>query len=239
MPLKAILFDFNGVIINDEPIHAQLIEQILLAENLRLNPGEFQTFCLGRSDRACLTDLLSQRGRAVTDLYLDTLIRHKATAYQQALAQLDALPIYSDLTAFLTQLKSRPYKLAVVSGALKSEIEFVLQQIQALEQFQVIVAGEDITGSKPQPDGYLLAVERLNQIFPDLDLHPHHCLAIEDTFAGIAAAKAASIPVVGIAHTYPFHMMQRWANWAVDYLTDLELDRIQSLYDQQDIGSMV
>ena len=239
MPLKAILFDFNGVIINDEPIHAQLIEQILLSENLRLNPGEFQTFCLGRSDRACLADLLSQRGRVVADAYLDTLIRQKAIAYQQTLEQLDVLPIYPDLADFLVQLQSRPYKLAVVSGALKAEIEFVLHQIQALEQFQVIVAGDDITGSKPQPDGYVLAVERLNQLFPDLDLHPHHCLAIEDTLAGIAAAKAANIPVVGIAHTYPFHMMQRCANWAVDYFMDLELDRIQSFYNHQDVGSMV
>jgi beta-phosphoglucomutase len=96
--------------------------------------------------------------------------------------------------------------------------------------FSVIVAGDDITTSKPQPDGYLLAVDRLNQTFPDLQLKPAECLAIEDTFAGIQAAKNAGIPVIGVANSYPFHMLQRRANWTVDFLSDLELDRIQQVY---------
>ncbi|HEY9805293.1 MAG TPA: HAD family phosphatase, partial [Candidatus Obscuribacterales bacterium] len=85
---------------------------------------------------------------------------------------------------------------------------------------------------KPEPDGYLLAVERLNQQHPELNLQASECLAIEDTPAGIQAAKRAGIPVVGVANTYPFHMMQRQANWAVDYLSDLELERVQQVYSQ-------
>ena len=58
MTLKAVLFDFKGVIINDELLHEQLIEQVLLEENLLLKPGEYHEFCLGKSDRACLKDIL-------------------------------------------------------------------------------------------------------------------------------------------------------------------------------------
>jgi beta-phosphoglucomutase len=69
-------------------------------------------------------------------------------------------------------------------------------------------------------------VQRLQALFPESGICAENCLAIEDTFAGIEAAKRARISVVGIAHSYPFHMMQRVANWAVDYFTDLEFDRL-------------
>jgi phosphoglycolate phosphatase/beta-phosphoglucomutase len=78
----------------------------------------------------------------------------------------------------------------------------------------------------------LLAIERLNQHLPELNLKPQECLAIEDTFPGIQAAKRAGISVVGVANSYPFHMLQRQANWAVDYLKDLEIDRVQAVLDR-------
>jgi HAD superfamily hydrolase (TIGR01509 family) len=229
MTLKAVLFDFNGVIINDEPLHEQLIEQLLIEENLRPIPGEFQQVCLGRSDRVCLTDLLARRGRVVSESYLKQLMQRKAQAYQQQLEKIEKLPLYSGLDDLIYQVRSLDLKLAVVSGAMRSEIELVLNRADLAKYFTAIVAGDDITTSKPEPDGYLLAVERLNQQYPDLQLQPGECLAIEDTPAGIQAAKQAGIPVVGVANTYPFHMMQRWANWAVDYLCDLELERVQQV----------
>lgn len=230
MTLKAILFDFNGVIINDEPLHEKLIEQLLIEENLRLRAGEFQTTCLGRSDRACLSDLLTRRGRVVTEPYLLGLIQRKSRAYQQELEAIEDLPIYPGVTDLIFNAKSAQLPLGVVSGAIRSEIELVLTRTNLLDHFSIVVAGDDIQTSKPDPAGYLLAVERLNQSFPHLSIQPQECLAIEDTFAGIAAAKQAGMQVVGVANTYPFHMLQRQANWVVDYLSDLELDRIQAVF---------
>jgi len=228
--LKAILFDFNGVIINDEPLHEKLIGQLLIEENLRLKPGEFQSTCLGRSDRACLSDLLTRRGRMVTEDYLTNLIHRKSRAYQQELATIEELPTYLGLTDFIYQVKEAQLFTGIVSGALRSEIDLVLTRTQLIDLFSVVVAGDDIQTSKPDPSGYLLAVDRLNQQFPGLDIQPQNCLAIEDTFAGIEAAKQAGMQVVGVANTYPFHMLQRQANWAVDYLSELELDRIQTVF---------
>lgn len=231
MTLKAVLFDFNGVIINDEPLHQQLIDQILIEENLRPKPGEYRQVCLGRSDRACLTDLLTRRGRVVSETHLLQLIKRKAQAYQQELEKLE-LRLYPGLEDLIFQMRSRDLKLAVVSGAIRSEVELVLNRATLAEYFPVIVAGDDITTSKPEPDGYLLAVERLNQQYCDLNLQPSECLAIEDTLAGIQAAKRAGIQVVGVANTYPFHLLQRQANWTVDYLCDLDLERVQQVYAQ-------
>ncbi|HBE19204.1 MAG TPA: HAD family phosphatase [Cyanobacteria bacterium UBA11149] len=230
MTLKAVLFDFNGVIINDEGIHKQLIEEILLQENLRPSADDYREYCLGKSDRVCLIDLLKSRGRFVSDSTLNSMIARKAELYRQKLEELPKLPIYPGLEDLIFKIRLAELPMGVVSGALRSEVELVLSRVELLPYFSVIVAGDDIKVSKPEPDGYLLAVERLNQQYPDLKASSNDCLAIEDTFAGIEAAKRAGMQVVGVANTYPFHMIQRQANWAVDYLNDLELERVQEVY---------
>jgi HAD superfamily hydrolase (TIGR01509 family) len=232
MVLKAVLLDFNGVIINDESVHQDLIEQLLLEENLRLNPEEYEQACLGRSDRACFTELLSRRGRVVTEAYLDKLTERKTAKYQQMMASFEKLPVYSGLEDVVYQIRLHHLKLAIVSGACRKEIDWVLQQTQIQDHVAVVVSGDDVTasGSKPSPDGYQKAIEDLNHEFPDLDLTPTDCLAVEDSFAGIEAAKRAQVPVLGVAHTYPYHMVHRRADWAIDHLYELNLDWLKPYY---------
>ena len=232
MTLKAVLFDFNGVIVNDELLHEQLIEQVLLEENLLLKPGEYHEFCLGKSDRACLKDILIQRGRCVNEGYLEQLIKSKTLAYQKQLESIEELPIYSDTVDFIAQVSRAELKMAVVTGAIRTEVELVLNKANLTNYFQVIVGGDNVKESKPKPDAYLLAVDILNQKCQGINLKPSECLVIEDTFPGIEAAKLAGMSVVGVAHTYPFHILQRLTNWCVDDLSDLELDRVQKVYQE-------
>ncbi|HEY9704533.1 MAG TPA: HAD family phosphatase, partial [Allocoleopsis sp.] len=195
MTLKAVLFDFNGVIINDEPIHKQLIDQILLEENIRPVDKEYKKLCLGRSDRFCLLELLQFYGRVVSENYLNQIIRRKAQRYQEQISNLETLPIYPGLKELLIKLEELNLKLAIVSGALRSEIEIVLTRTELKNYFSVLVGGDEIRVSKPAPDGYLLAVERLNQLDPNLHLSPSQCLIIEDSLPGIQAGKNAQINV--------------------------------------------
>jgi beta-phosphoglucomutase len=232
--LKAILFDFNGVIINDESIHHQSLEELLLAENLPLQGKELWQMSVGRSDRSCLREILKLHGRFVTDEYLDKLVVKKASIYRQRLQQLVTLPIYPEVIPFIDKMYTSGYKLAIVTGSVRSEAELVLKQAELDRYFEITISGDDIYESKPDPEGYLLAVKRLNELNPDLNLLPSECLAIEDTFAGIQAAKLAKIQVVAIANTYPFHMLQRQANWTIDAFADLELDRINKFFDALD-----
>jgi beta-phosphoglucomutase len=229
--LKAVLFDFNGVIIKDESIHRELIDELLLSENLPPQGKEFWQVSVGRSDRACLYELLKLRGRFVTDEYLDKLIVQKSIAYRQRLEQLETFPIYPDVVEFIQSMHESGYKLAVVTGAIRSEVDLVLQQAQIDRYFETIVSGDEISQSKPDPAGYLLAVDRLNKLYPDLDLLPSECIAIEDTFAGLQAVKSAGIQAVAIANTYPFHMLQRQANWTIDRFADLEFDRVNNFFE--------
>jgi beta-phosphoglucomutase len=230
MPLKVVLFDFNGVILDDEAIHEQLIRDVMLSENVRIMPEDFQQFGLGRSDRACLNSLFNARGRVMSPDYITKLLTQKAIAYQKHLQTLETLPLFDGVEPLLQTFQDNQIKLGIVSGALRAEIEWVLDQAQFRNVFELIVAAEDISTSKPSPEGYNKAIALFNQRYPDLNLHPKDCLALEDSFPGLEAAHAAHIPVVGVAHMYPFHMMQRRSNWAVDYLAQLEVPRLIQVF---------
>lgn len=226
MGLKAVFLDLKGVIIKDESIHQELIADLLLGENLRSDNYDFQRFCVGRSDRACLRDVLKCRGRVVTDDYLTKLINSKTKAYQEKLSQLETLPIYPNLAEFLSHLQQQQLIIGLVTGALKEEAKLILEKASLTQYFCVIIAGDDLATSKPEPDGYLLAVEHINQQYSDLHLQSSECLAIESNYVGIEAAKKARMQVVGISHTHPLHMLQRRANWTVDSLVDIEIERV-------------
>lgn len=219
MGLKAVFLDFSGVIFDDTAINQTLIADILLKENLRADDDEYIQYCRGRSDRAGLKDILANRGRILSDSYLDRLLAGKNKAYREKIDSLENLPLSPHLTEFFNQLKEQNIAVGLVTGSPKSEVEYILQKVELNEYIDVIVAGDDIKQSKPEPEPYLLAVERLN-------LNPSECLAIEDNPIGIEAAKRAKIQVVGIANIYPLHMLQRKANWTVDDFLEIELDRV-------------
>ena len=231
--LKAVCFGFNGIMVKDLAVHRQLIEQLMVEENMRPDPDEYSQICLGRSDRACLKDLFMKRGRVVSDTMLDQLVQKKSARYQSELATLPRLPLYPGLDDLIFKLRAAQLTMAVVTSATRPEVETILTQANLAEHFSAIVTGDDLApeASKPEPDSYLLAVQNLNTALPFLNLKPENCLAIEDSFVGIQAAKQAGMQVVGVAHTYPFRMMQRRANWVVDYLFEIDLDWIRRVYD--------
>ncbi|MGL5941606.1 MAG: HAD family hydrolase [Waterburya sp.] len=225
MGLKAVFLDFSGVVIDDEEINQALVADIMLTENLRPDAKEYAQYCRGRSDRAGLKDILANRGRILPDAYLNRLITTKTQAYRQRIAELLELPLSPHLSEFLTQLKTENLAIGLVTGTPRSEVEYILQRAELITYFDVIVAGDDLEDSKPEPDPYLLAVKNLN-------LQPSECLAIEDNPVGIEAAKRAKIQVVGISYIYPLHMLQRQANWTVDDFLDIELDRVDKVLSQ-------
>lgn len=233
MTLKAALFSFNGVMINDETIRQELSAQLLLDENLRPDADDYKQVCFGRSDRACTKALLAQRGRTTSDEAIDKMLIKKSAGYQAWLNGLEKLPLYPGLDDLIFRCRAAEIQMAIVTGSQRQQVTDVLTRTEWAEYFPTIVAGDDVpaAGSKPAPDAYLLMIERLNQANPDLGLQPSECIAIEDSFAGIEAAKQAEIPVVGVAHTYPNHMLQRRSNWVVDYLREINLDWIGEGFD--------
>ncbi len=225
MGLKAVFLNLSGVMIDDEVINQSIIADIMLSENLRADETEYAQYCRGKSDRAGLKDLLVNRGRVLSDAYLDKLIETKAQAYRQQIEQLAELPLSPHLAEFLTRLKKQNITVGLVTGTTRSEVEYILQRAELTEYFDLIVAGDDLEQSKPEPEPYLLAIANLN-------LQASECLAIEDNPVGIEAAKEAKIQVVGISNIYPLHMLQRQANWTVDDLLEIDLNRVDRVLSQ-------
>ena len=225
MSLKAVFLDFSGVIIDDRAINQELIADLLLKENLKADEDEYTQYCSGRSDRACVKDILANRGRILPDEYLDKLLQTKARGYRQKVEQLTELPLAPHLVEFLMQLKEQNIAVGLVTGATRSEVEYILQKVELAKYFDLTVAGDDLAQSKPEPEPYLLAAKNLK-------LQPSECLAIEDNPVGIEAAKRAKIQVVGISYIYPLHMLQRKANWTVDNFMEIELDRVNRVLSQ-------
>ena len=228
MSLKAILFNFNGVIIKDDFIHQQLVDDILLAENLSPSGIQYQQYYLGKSDRMGFKNLFAIRGRMIDDNYLDQLLNKKAQAYQQVMDKLEELPIVDQVVEFILQTQNKHIPLAIVTGAVTSEVEYILERANLKQYFPVIVGGSDVETCKPDSQGYFQALKRLNQTDPNLSLQASECIAIEDTPIGLQAARNAGIQAVGVANSYPFHMLQRQSNWCVDNLMELDLDWINS-----------
>ncbi|OKH12952.1 HAD family hydrolase [[Limnothrix rosea] IAM M-220] len=224
--LQAVLFEINGVFFNDAAIQFELLDEILLSENLRPTDSIFQNDSIGKSDRRCLKECLAMRGRIVSNEYLDELITKKSQAYQQKLSSLESFPVAPDVLPFITALKLKDLLLGIVTGYSRADTDFILGQLELQDAFDVIITADDTPSFKPSGDGYRLALEALQTQYPERQITAANCLAIEDNFHGIQAAKSVQIPVVGVARTYPFHMMQRCSNWCVDYLTELELERI-------------
>lgn len=225
MGLKAVFLDFSGSIIDDEAINQSLLADILLSENLRANDTDYAEYCRGRSDRACLNDILVNRGRILADDYLNKLVETKAKAYIAQIEQLTELPLSPNLEEFLIQLKEQDIAIGLVTGASRSVVEYILKRANLEEKFDLIITGDDTTISKPEPDPYLFAIKSLS-------LQPYECLAIEDNPIGIESAKRAKIQVVGIANIYPLHMLQRIANWTVDNFLEIELERVDRVLSQ-------
>lgn len=224
MNLKAIIFDFNGVIVDDEPLHLELFRKVLLEEGLFLSDEDYHEKYLGYDDRACFIEALCDNSRtpdAADDLFIQELIDRKAEYYRQAIQERMLLfPGVVDLV----RRSAAEFPLAIASGALKSEIEWVLQQGEMREYFRVIVAAEDVSACKPDPEGYNKALEMLNAALAT-ELQPHECLVIEDSVAGVEAAKAAGMRCLAVTNSYKAEELQA-ADKVVNSLAAVDLKAI-------------
>lgn len=228
--LRAILFDFNGVLVDDEPIHLEVFQRVLGEEGISLSAEDYFARYLGLDDRACFAAVLGAAGELATVPRLMRLIARKASYYQEHIRR-DGYPFFPGAVELVRSLAAKGTMLGVVSGALREEVEGALRQAGILDLFKVLVTTEDVAAGKPDPEGYLRALEALNSQppLPERLLHPHEVLAVEDSPAGLAAAADVGLPTLGVAQTYPAARL-READVVVESLRDLAPERLERLY---------
>lgn len=195
--LKAILFDFDGVLADTEPLHLRMFQRVLQDEGLPLSEHDYYHRYIGFDDRGCFHAVLSAHGRDVAPETIRRLIERKASVMHSHLTTTTVL--YPGAAEFVKHNAGR-YRRTIVSGALRREIELILATAGMRDAFEHITAAEDVSDGKPAPDGYLHALQALNHRAP---LLASECLVIEDTVFGIQAAHAAGMRCVALATTSP------------------------------------
>ena len=195
--LKAIIFDFDGVLADTEPLHFRMFQQVLQEEGLPLSERDYYEKYVGFDDRGCFHAILSAHGRDAAPETIHRLVERKAAVMLGHLTTTRV--VYPGAVEFVKSVAGR-HRLAIVSGALRHEIELILKTAGMRDDFEHITAAEDVQDGKPAPDGYLHALHSLNRHAP---LLASECLVIEDTLFGIQAAHAAGMRCVAIPTTYP------------------------------------
>lgn len=198
--LAGIIFDFDGVIVDTEPLHYQAFQKILEPLGLGYGWDIYVADFLGFDDRDAFREAFRSRGRPLADAELEPLIDRKAQAFMEIIAA--GVRPYPGAVELIGGISGR-LPLAICSGALRSDILPVLEQFGLSGAFDVIVTADDVSASKPDPACYRLTVERLAAACPGKGIAPENCIVIEDTPGGIAAARGAGLTVVGVTNSYP------------------------------------
>src|SRR5918999_4503612 len=175
--LRAVIFDFNGIIVDDEPIHFELFQRVLNEEGIILTEEDYYARYLGFDDRGAFTAAYREHGRSLSQSKLAQLIERKAAYYREDIKT--KMRVFPGVETLIPDL-ARKLPLAIASGALRNEIEIILSSIGLFNQFRAIVSAEDVTRGKPEPEIFLKALAQLNTFSNgDPVIGAAECLVVE------------------------------------------------------------
>lgn len=197
--LRAVIFDFDGVIADTEPLHYEGLRRTLAEIGITLTEPDYYATYLGFDDRGCILEALRVNQRPASDALVRELMQKKAAAYLASVKE--HLVIFPGVREFVEEAGAT-YPLAIASGALRPEIDLILEQAGIRKAFCHITSAEDVTNGKPDPEPFLHALAGLNRHSQASPVSPASCLVIEDSLPGIRAAKSAGMKVLAVANTH-------------------------------------
>lgn len=225
--LRAIIFDFNGIIVDDEPIHFALFQRVLKEEDIILTENDYYARYLGFDDRGAFSAAFREHARPLTDSKLAQLIERKAAYYQQDIRT--KMRVFPGVESLISNLAIQ-LPLAIASGALRHEIETILSSIGLLNQFRAIVSAEDVSRGKPEPEIFFKALAQLNTLFNDQPaISAAECLVIEDSKEGIRGARRAGMKCLAVTNSHPANLLTD-ADAVVDSLERVTLSFLQKMW---------
>ena len=222
--LQAIVLDFDGVIADSEPLHLRAFQQVLREDGIELSSGEYYGRYLGYDDAGLFSAIGLDRGIPMTEVDVATLVARKAAKIEGML--LAGSILFPGVKDFI-QEASAVVPIAIASGALRHEIDKIIEAAGVATLFSTIVAAGDTPESKPSPAPYVLAFERLREATGD-DLEPRRCVAVEDSRWGLQSARGAGLRCVGVTNSYPAGEL-KGADLVVDGLKELTLQMLDRL----------
>lgn len=198
MPLRAIVFDFDGVIADSEPLHFRAFHDVLAEERIALTEPDYYARYLGYDDVGVFQAIGVERGGGWNAGQIADLTSRKALRLEAL--ERDGSALFPG-AADAVRRASSVVPIAIASGALGAEIRRALEREHLTGCFTAIVAAEDAPSGKPAPDPYVLAVTLLRAAAGG-DLLPRDCVAVEDSRWGLESARAAGLRAVAVEHAY-------------------------------------
>ncbi len=223
--LQAIIFDFDGVIADSEPLHLTAFQRALAEEGITLSADDYYSRYLGYDDVGMFEAVARDRSIAMSDRHVTALVARKG-AMLQDLLQKGAI-LFPGAIEFVRAAADQ-VPIAIASGAMRHEILEIVEGAGVSELFTTIVAAGDTPESKPSPAPYLLAFEQL-RTRTGRDLDPRRCVAIEDSRWGLESARGAGLRCVGVTNSYAAAELEPAAELIVSGLTELTLSALDLL----------
>jgi HAD superfamily hydrolase (TIGR01509 family) len=206
----AVIFDMDGVLIDSEPLHFAVANEVLSEVGQSLSREENEEF-IGTTTEYFWDALIKRKG-------LPSTRAHWEARYDEVVLRLLARPrpAASGVSELVRHLHGLGVKLAVASSSKRTWIDATLLSIGLADAFEAEAAGDEVPRGKPEPDIYVLAAERLGVL-------PDRCLAIEDSPNGVLSARQAGMAVLGVRTPYTAHLTLDGAQLVIDSLTELDL----------------
>jgi beta-phosphoglucomutase len=224
--IRAVVFDFDGVIANSEPLHFRAYRDVLQERGVSLTEAAYYDNYLGYDDVGAFQAIAADNGLTLTEPDISDLVARKAVRLE-ALEKSASVLFPGAREAIVRMAASRP--TAIASGALKAEILRVLVHEALRVHFPIVVSAEDTPASKPDPAPYALAVQLLGRSIAGLQ--PSECVAIEDSKWGLMSARSAGLRTVGITHTYPASELASVSDVVIEHLDRFTPELIDALPD--------
>ena len=195
--MKALLLDYNGVVVDDEPLHYESFRQVLADDGITLTPAEYESTYLGLDDRAAFRKAMERYGLALDDAGFQRRVALKSSRYlERAVSELTVVPGVTDFVRAV----AASARIAVVSGALAEEIPLGLERAGIRDLVDVLVSSGDVKTSKPHPGGFQLALRRLSALHGQEEWE---AVVVEDSLPGIGAAHALGAGCLAITTSHP------------------------------------
>ncbi|MDD5327353.1 MAG: HAD family phosphatase [Phycisphaerae bacterium] len=225
--LRAVIFDFDGVITDSEVLHLRSFNHVLAQYGVEISIKDYYKEYLGLSDLDCFKALIDGNVLQKPAKGIEALAEEKTEVFEE-LAKTEG-KIIAGVRDFLEMLRQNKMPMAICSGALMAEIELILEQARLRSFFEVIVSAEFVRKGKPNPEGFLLTLKKLNHERQDV-IFPNQCIVIEDSHWGLEAARAAGMHSVAVTNSYDAEQLTL-ADKIVAKLGELSIDALQELCD--------
>jgi HAD superfamily hydrolase (TIGR01509 family) len=223
--LKAVIFDFDGVITDSEVLHLRAFNRSLVPFGVEISTKDYYQNYLGFSDFDCYKALIEHDLIQIDEQQIPDIIKEKSRIYEH-LARTEGRTI-EGVNEFLKMLEENNIPMAICSGSLLVEIELMLDESKLRHFFKVIVSAEQVKKGKPHPEGFLLSLQKLNEICKP-PISAAECVVIEDSQWGLKAGKEAGMHTIAVTNSYDADQLTL-AEKVVSHLNELTLDDLQQL----------